>query len=288
MSNASVSAVLFCFNEEKYIGKAIESLQKQTLALHKIIIVDDYSTDNTVQIVREYAQLDARIVIIENPYLKGKVSAYQKGLETVESDYFFVVGADDEVDVNLVEASITYISSLNQPFFFNSAKLINEKSEPLGRYFISSFNPISCYSYNKTGGLLFAHSSVIKNIIPFPNNLEFEDWYTVLKLFEIYGDIPTCTTPYVRYRIHSESNSQSSRLDFNRRKRLLQRDLKFLEIMLLTLQTDIAKAAIQSSINFRRKLLIGLPTLGSSLYLSKLYIKSYFSMTLARLVSLFK
>lgn len=288
MLMASVSAVLFCYNEEKYIGRAIESLQNQTRPLQKIIIVDDYSTDSTIEIIAEYAKEDNRIVVIGNPYAKGKVSAYQKGLETVDTDYFFVIGADDEAQEDLVEASLSYIESLNQPFFFHSAKLINEHSQSLGGAFISTFNPVSCYSYNKTGGLLFAHNSLTRNIIPFPANLEFEDWYTVLRLFEAYGDIPTCTTPYVRYRIHSESNSQSSRLDYSRRKKLLQRDLKFLEMIALSLHTDKGRAAVKESISFRRRLLAGLPALGSSFQLTRLYLKSYLSMTLARLVSLVK
>lgn len=288
MSNISVSAVLFCFNEEKYIGRAIESLQNQTQPLQKIIIVDDYSTDNTVEIVTGYSIADSRVFIVRNPYTKGKVKAYQRGLEAVKTDYFFVIGADDEVEKNLVESSLSYIKSLNQPFFFHSANLINEKSELLGRSFVSYFDSVTCHSYNKTGGLLFAHNSLIKRLIPFPENLEFEDWYTVLKLFEIYGEVPTCTSPYVRYRIHSDSNSQSSRFDCKRRKQLLQRDLRFLEMISLMFHGEKTKISLQESIKFRRRLIVGLPTLGSSFKLTLLYLKSYFSFILASLASLIK
>ena len=144
----------------------------------------------------------------------------------------------------------------------------------------------SCYFYHKTGGFIFANRSVIEKMIPFPSGLEFEDWYTVLTLFEAYGFIKTCMQPYVRYRIHNGSSSQSSRYDWNRRKELLVRDIRFLDIMKNKLVGQNAKQAISKSIRFRKRLLKGLPMTGASLKVTFLFLKTYLSITLARFVSL--
>ena len=64
MSKVTVSAVLFCYNEEKYIGRSIQSLLDQTHPIQKIIIVDDYSTDNTIGIIEKYAKQDKRILFL--------------------------------------------------------------------------------------------------------------------------------------------------------------------------------------------------------------------------------
>jgi teichuronic acid biosynthesis glycosyltransferase TuaG len=286
MSNASVSAILFCYNEEKYIGKVIQSLIDQTYPIQKIIIADDFSDDETVSIIECYAKLDNRIVLLKNAYTKGKVWAYQTALKAVQTEFFFVIGSDDEADKNLVMSSLDFIKNNSCPFFFHSAILIDENSNQFEGSFISHFDPISCYFYHKTGGFIFAKRSVIEKIIPFPSDLEFEDWYTVLTLFEAYGFIKTCIQPYVRYRIHSGSSSQSSRYDWKRRKELLIRDLRFLAIMKTKLVGQSSKHAIAKSICFRQRLLKGLPMTGSSLKVTFLFLKTYISITLARFVSL--
>ena len=285
MSYVSVSAVLFCYNEEKYIGKAIQSLLSQTIPIEQIIIVDDFSDDNTTSIVEQYAKLDQRIVLLKNAYKKGKVWAYQTGLEAVQTDYFFVIGSDDEADKDLVLSSMEFLKATSCPFLFHSAVLIDENSNAIDRNFISYFDPDSCFFYNKTGGLLFANRCVIEKIIPFPEGLEFEDWYTVLTLFESYGSIKTSIKPYVRYRIHGGSSSQSSRFDWSRRKELLIRDIRFLNIMKTKLLGPSSRLAILNSIRFRQRLLKGLPMSGHNLRVTLLFLKTYLSMTLARLVS---
>lgn len=286
MSNASVSAVLFCYNEEKYIGKVIQSLLDQTYPIQQIIIADDFSDDETARVIEYYATLDHRIVLLKNAYTKGKVWAYQTALQAVQTEFFFVIGSDDEADKNLVMSSLKFIENNSCPFFFHSAILIDENSNQLEGGFISHFDPTSCYFYHKTGGFIFANRSVIEKIIPFPSGLEFEDWYTVLTLFEAYGFIKTCIQPYVRYRIHSGSSSQSSRYDWKRRKELLIRDLRFLAIMKTKLLGQNSKRAISKSVRFRQRLLKGLPMTGSSLKVTFLFLKTYLSITLARFVSL--
>lgn len=285
MSKASVSAVLFCYNEENYIGRAIQSLLDQTYQIQKIIIVDDFSTDNTIGVVEQYAKLDQRIVLLKNAYAKGKVWAYQTGLEAVNTDFFFVIGSDDEADENLVSSSMEFLKTITHPFFFHSAVLIDENSNLTSGNFISHFDAASCFFYNKTGGLIFANKSVISKIVPFPYGLEFEDWYTVLVLFESYGSINTCIQPYVRYRIHGGSSSQSSRFDWGRRKELLIRDIRFLDIIKTRLLGENSRDAISKSIRFRQRLLKGLPTSGSSFNITFLFLKTYLSMLLARFVS---
>ena len=285
MPNASVSAVLFCYNEEKYIGKVIQSLLDQTYPIQQIIIADDFSDDETVRVIEYYATLDNRIILLKNAYTKGKVWAYQTALQAVRTQFFFVIGSDDEADKNLVMSSLKFLENNSCPFFFHSAILIDENSNQLEGSFISHFDSTTCYFYHKTGGFIFAKRSVIEKIIPFPSGLEFEDWYTVLSLFEAYGFIMTCIQPYVRYRIHSGSSSQSSCYDWKRRKELLIRDLRFLAIMKAKLVGKNAKYAILKSILFRQRLLKGFPTLDSNLNVTFLFFRTYLSIVLARFVS---
>jgi glycosyltransferase involved in cell wall biosynthesis len=61
-----ISVLMTAFNREKYIGYAIESVLASTYEDFELIIVDDCSTDSTVQIARRYELKDSRIKVFEN------------------------------------------------------------------------------------------------------------------------------------------------------------------------------------------------------------------------------
>ena len=60
MTNPKISVILSAYNEEKFISKAIESVVNQTLKDIEIIIINDGSTDNTLDIINSYAEKDNR------------------------------------------------------------------------------------------------------------------------------------------------------------------------------------------------------------------------------------
>ncbi|EMW5902669.1 glycosyltransferase [Enterococcus faecium] len=69
MSNASnplVSVIMGAYNSEKTIGRAIDSIIKQTYLHWEMIICDDGSTDGTVKIIRKYVEKDKRIKLVQN------------------------------------------------------------------------------------------------------------------------------------------------------------------------------------------------------------------------------
>ena len=61
-----VSIVLPTYNGEEYIRQSIDSIRNQTFEDWELIIVNDYSTDGTSLIIREYEKKDSRIIVIEN------------------------------------------------------------------------------------------------------------------------------------------------------------------------------------------------------------------------------
>jgi glycosyltransferase involved in cell wall biosynthesis len=64
----SLSMVIPCFNEEKSIGKNIETfLASDYKGLKKLIIVDDCSTDNSYKIIKEYARKYSRVIALQTP-----------------------------------------------------------------------------------------------------------------------------------------------------------------------------------------------------------------------------
>ena len=66
-----VSVIIPNFNNEKYIEEAIKSVQNQSLKDIEIIIIDDCSTDDSLNIIQNIAKSDSRIKIIQNQKIAG-------------------------------------------------------------------------------------------------------------------------------------------------------------------------------------------------------------------------
>lgn len=97
-----VSVIIPVYNVEQYLSKCLESVINQTLQDIEIICINDGSTDNSLQILEEYAQKDSRIIVI-NQQNQGVAAARNKGLEIASGCYIGFVDPDDWVDSDFFE-----------------------------------------------------------------------------------------------------------------------------------------------------------------------------------------
>ena len=97
-----VSVILPIYNVSQYLRQALDSVVNQTLRELEIICVDDGSTDDSLEIVREYAQKDSRIVVITGPN-GGYGKAMNKGLDRATGEYIGILEPDDYVDLHMFE-----------------------------------------------------------------------------------------------------------------------------------------------------------------------------------------
>lgn len=98
----TVSIVVPIYNVSKYLRECLDSIKTQTLKDIEIILVNDGSTDNSLEIMREYASKDPRIKIISKEN-SGYGDSMNKGMECAKGDYIGIVESDDYVDKNMFE-----------------------------------------------------------------------------------------------------------------------------------------------------------------------------------------
>ncbi|MEM1551212.1 MAG: glycosyltransferase family A protein [Candidatus Bathyarchaeia archaeon] len=92
-----VSVIIPTFNSGKFLGKCLNSIRNQNYEGDiEVIVVDDGSTDNTIQIAREY---DCRV--LKNPK-RGRAEAKNEGIRHSTGDYLFFVDSDMELTPNIV------------------------------------------------------------------------------------------------------------------------------------------------------------------------------------------
>lgn len=92
-----ISVIIPCFNSEEYITRAIESVFNQSYTNYEIILVNNNSTDNTYNILQEYAKKKVGLVSVFNEYKKGAPAARNKGLSEAKGEWIQFLDADDEL-----------------------------------------------------------------------------------------------------------------------------------------------------------------------------------------------
>lgn len=97
-----VSIVVPIYNVEKYLAECIDSIIGQTLTDIEIILVNDGSTDHSLEICNEYARKDPRIVVIDKPN-EGYGKTMNRGLDAATGQYVGIIESDDWIDPDMFE-----------------------------------------------------------------------------------------------------------------------------------------------------------------------------------------
>ena len=100
-----VSVVVPVYNTELFLGECLYSLEKQTLTDIEIILVNDGSTDNSGELLREYAGKDARCVYVEQAN-QGLSAARNTGIEYASGHYLAFLDSDDWITPDATESLV--------------------------------------------------------------------------------------------------------------------------------------------------------------------------------------
>lgn len=107
-SNLMVSVLMTAYNRERYIAEAIESVLASTYSNFELIIVDDASKDNTVQIAQEYAKRDTRVKLYINETNLGDYPNRNKAASYASGVLLMYVDSDDSIQPNAISYLIEY------------------------------------------------------------------------------------------------------------------------------------------------------------------------------------
>lgn len=133
MNNPLVTIIIPVYNSELFLEQSILSAVNQTYVNLEIIIINDGSTDRSLDIIHKHAHLDQRISVVDKPN-EGLVLTRQKGLEIATGKYIQFLDSDDTLMLDAIELLVTKAELTNAdivalPFFFcDLNKLIKPSS----------------------------------------------------------------------------------------------------------------------------------------------------------------
>jgi len=122
-----VSVIMPCYNGEKFIGEAIESVINQTCKNWELIVVDDGSTDNSKEIIRQYCIADKRIQYIQHKKNKGIPFARNTGIRASKGEYIALLDQDDKWLSNKLDLQLDkfYMSKPEIGLVFGNINIID-------------------------------------------------------------------------------------------------------------------------------------------------------------------
>src|SRR5690606_28917246 len=109
MREPLVTVFMPVYNSEQYIREALESILNQTYQNLDILLVDDGSTDRSVEIIKSYQ--DTRIRLIQNEKNMGIPYTRNVGLKEAKGKYIAIMDSDDIAVSNRIERQIQYLET---------------------------------------------------------------------------------------------------------------------------------------------------------------------------------
>ena len=137
--SGKVSIIMPTYNSSQFICKAIDSVLAQSYADWELIIVDDCSTDNTYQILKDYSERDNRIIISQTEHNMGAAGARNKALSISSGRYIAFLDSDDLWFNNKLEKQIKFMDENNYAFTCTAYNKIDEQDNDLN-FIVPSIN----------------------------------------------------------------------------------------------------------------------------------------------------
>lgn len=136
-----VSIIVPAYNAEKHIGETIESILAQTFTDFECIIVDDGSTDGTLNEIKKYS--DSRIKVIEQQNSGGPAKPRNVGIHHARGEFLCIFDSDDLMAPNKLERSISCMESFSGiNFIFTNFSSMNESGGIIKENFLFEYETL--------------------------------------------------------------------------------------------------------------------------------------------------
>lgn len=185
-----VSVITPMYNSYRFIRDTIESVINQTYENWEMIIVDDSSSDGSIQVVEDYSKVDERIRLFVNEVNLGAAVTRNKAIKLSKGKYIAFLDADDLWLPNKLDKQIAFMKVNGYSFSFTGYSLIDEKGGVIEKNNImpSEVNYFKTITNNKIGCLTVIFDKTNFEDYMMPNIRKRQDlglWLKLLRQCEI-------------------------------------------------------------------------------------------------------
>lgn len=258
----SISVIVPNYNHGKYLPDCLHAIYKQKKQPDEVIVVDDLSTDNSLEILDDFQSRYPNLKIVKNQSRKGPFDSINQEISKTKGDFLAFCAADDLVLPDFFADATTFFSKYpnaglctGDPCFFENNNIhVQKRQHLLATPTPCFFSPEEVISlFRKTPFFIFSHVSLFRKkafseIGGFPSIYHMSDWYLNCKIALHYG-IGYVPKPFGAFRLLQNSFGHSYLKSKEKRKKALLTLLATIDQEDTSLRKKIDKSLFLSQLN---------------------------------------
>jgi glycosyltransferase involved in cell wall biosynthesis len=204
----TVAVVVATYNGATYLREQLESIVQQTYKPSQIIIVDDDSLDDTLQVANNFAAHHSEVLVVQNETRLGYIKNFEKGMLLANCNYIALSDQDDIWMPNKLEVLIHAIG--NQMLAYSDSELIDAQGNLLNQKMSSKKNQLAYHTpimYTigawAPGHAMLFKKELIDKAVPFPALVTHDFWLGFVAT--CYSTMVYVNEPLVHYRQHTQN-----------------------------------------------------------------------------------
>lgn len=218
MKNPKVSIVLPCYNGAKMIGEAIESVIAQTYKDWELIIVNDCSTDNTLEVAQSYADKDQRIRVFSNEKNSKLPASLNHGFREARGEFWTWTSDDNLLLPTMLEEMTRYLEEHPLVGFIASDFVnIDEEGNVISYNIVPDDMQEQLLQYDTVGAAFMYRSAIAKLAGEYREDLFLVEDYEYWLRMSAYTRFAHLPLVLYQYRMHSQSLSATKEKEIARK-----------------------------------------------------------------------
>jgi len=217
-----ISIILPTFNRSNILKETIDNIQNQTFKNYELIIINDASTDDTLNVIEKFKKKDPRIIIINNPHNLGCAESRAIGLQRCNNELIVFIDDDDQWDNEKLMKQYGAIMHNNSNMVISDYNILKDRNK--------TYQKMSLFAHNfkneilKRSGPFLQCVMIKKELIALMDNpfdtksIPSEDWNFFIELSKLNPKINYINKPLFTWKIHN--NNQS--LNLNKEAKALE------------------------------------------------------------------
>lgn len=225
-----VSVIMPSYNHVDFLEERLQSILQQSYQDFELIILDDCSTDNSMEVIRKYADDPHVTHVIRNDKNSGSpFKQWYKGITLAQGDIIWIAECDDCCSLDMLERLVRMYQQYDCSFAFARSKVVNEKGEVQyisqrqfkrdghwdGQTFIKKYLCLS-NTVRNASSVIFSKQNALSISKEFMEYKESGDWVFWTDM-ALKGNVAVIAEPLNKFRVYAESNtsktSKSGKLD---------------------------------------------------------------------------
>lgn len=258
-----VTVICSCYNHSKYVKKSLDSVINQTYKNIQLIIIDDYSSDNSIEVIENWISKNKTGLFKKNDENLGLTKSFNKSFKYVEGDFFIDLSADDILLPNCIESQISIFNAYPKNVIgivYGNAKVIDISNNSTYTYYDrftqskKTTKPEDGFIYkeiiNHSNTICSVSSLINKKVFEelggYDDNLIYEDYDLWLRIARKYSILYVDTVLVERIKLNNSLGSINY-LKFNKKALTFKRSTYC--IVKKTFKMNLNKEEDQASID---------------------------------------